>query len=391
MKKINIVGAGYVGLANGLNLACNNLVNFMDTDISRIQKLKNKVSPIIEEDLTLSLKKNFKNLTFYQDYQDLEGEYIFLLCLPTDFDDKSNRLDTTIIENEIQKILDCNHLNKIVIKSTVPIGFTSKMREKFPNSNIYFSPEFLREGSSLQDAAFPERVIIAPPDEFAAELLDIISSGPKKIDKDKKHIIGTSEAEAVKIFSNSYLALRVAFFNELDNYCLINNLNTGDIIAGVSKDSRIGDGYNNPSFGYGGYCLPKDTKQAEALYKTGTQKLFTATIQSNQDRIQFIAESILEKSKKNIGIYRLQMKANSDNLRLSSTVQLVNHLKNSSVTIYIYEPLYDDILFIEDSNIHFIEDIKTFERLSDLIVLNRLDTNYIFKKEIFTRDIFNEN
>lgn len=391
MKKINIVGAGYVGLANGLNLANNNLVNFMDTDLFKIEKLKNKVSPIMEKDISLSLKKNFKNLTFLQDYKELDGEYICLICLPTDYDDESNQLDTTIIEQEIERILDCNPIHKVVIKSTVPIGFTSKLKEKFPNSYIYFSPEFLREGSSLKDAAFPERVIISPHDKFAAEVLDIISSGSKKINKEKKLILGTNEAEAVKIFSNSYLALRVAFFNELDNYCLANNLDTEDIISGISKDSRIGVGYNNPSFGYGGYCLPKDTKQAEALFKGGPQKLFTATIQSNQDRIKFISESILKKSKKNIGIYRLQMKANSDNLRLSSTVQLVNHLKHSAQKILIYEPLYDDFLFKEDSNIEFINDVKTFERLSDLIVLNRLDSKHRFKKEIFTRDIFNEN
>lgn len=390
MYKINIVGVGYVGLANGLALARNNQVNFIDSDASRLEKLKNKISPIHEKDISDALKKYHKNLTFFQDYSSLENDYIHLLCLPTNYNDQSNELDTSILEEEVKKILSVNLHYQIIIKSTVPIGFTLKMQARFPNSEIYYSPEFLREGSSFQDAIKPERLIIAPNNKRSEEISRLLSSGDVKISKDNLLILKPSEAESVKLFSNAYLAMRVAYFNELDNFCISNDLSTEQIINGISKDSRIGSGYNNPSFGYGGYCLPKDTKQAESLFDANLQSLFTATINSNHERIKFIATSILKKCNKNIGIFRLQMKSNSDNFRQSSTLQLIEYLRKEADQIIIFEPLCSENLF-SDSNIKFVQNIDTFEEMSDLIVANRIDHKYKFKKETYTRDIFNNN
>jgi UDPglucose 6-dehydrogenase len=391
MYKINIVGVGYVGLANGLALAKNNEVNFIDSDISKVEKLQNKISPILEKDISDALVKYHKNLTFFQEYSNLGSDCLHLLCLPTNYNEQTNELDTGILEKELDKILSLNKKNQIVIKSTVPIGFTSRLQKRYPKSPIYFSPEFLREGSSFKDATNPERLIISPNTQYSKKILKVLSSGEVKISKENLLALESSEAESVKLFSNAYLAMRVAFFNEVDNFCISNNLSTEEIINGISKDSRIGQGYNNPSFGYGGYCLPKDTKQAESLFDSDLQKLLTATIRSNQDRIKYIAKIILKKCNKNVGIFRLQMKSNSDNFRLSSTVELINCLKKQAHQIIIYEPLCSSDLFPDDSNIIFMEDIRIFEEMSDLIVANRTDLDYKFKKEVFTRDIFNSN
>lgn len=390
MYKINIVGAGYVGLANGLALARNNQVNFIDSDHSKLEKLKNKISPIDEKDISDALTKYHKNLTFFQDYSSLAKDYIHLLCLPTNYNQHTNELDTSILEEEVDKIFNVNLKYQIIIKSTVPMGFTLKMQSRFPNSDIYYSPEFLREGSAFQDAIKPERIIISPNNERSESISKLLSSGDVKISKENLLKLQPSEAESVKLFSNAYLAMRVAFFNELDNFCISNNLSTEQIINGISKDSRIGSGYNNPSFGYGGYCLPKDIKQAESLFDTSLQSLFTATIKSNEDRIKFIATSILKKCNKNIGIFRLQMKSNSDNFRQSSTLRLIEYLRKEADQIIIYEPLCSKNFF-PDSNIKFIQNVDVFEEMSDLIVANRIDLKYKFKKETFTRDIFNNN
>ena len=389
-KKITIVGAGYVGMSLSLLLAQKNQIYVHDIDKEKVQTINSGKPTILDkhmddflQDENLSIKATTNKEEAYKD-----AEFI-IIATPTDFDEKTHTFDTSLVESVIEDILVINTKCLIVIKSTIPVGHTDFLREKYSNNRIIFSPEFSREGNALMDNLYPSRIIIGGDCDRSRSFAKLLLEGAKT--KNIKPVFVTSsDAEAIKLFSNTFLAMRIAFFNELDSFAMVNSLNAANIIEGVSSDPRIGRGYNNPSFGYGGYCLPKDTKQLLANYKKVPQVLIQAIIASNSSRKDFISEQIALNDLKTIGFYRLVMKANSDNFRTSAVIGIMERLKKKGMEIIIYEPLIQDKNLFNDFEL--FTDIEEFKARSDLIVTNRKSSELDdVESKLFTRDVFGEN
>lgn len=388
MSKITVVGTGYVGLSNAMLFSAKHQVTALDIDIYRVSLLKEKKSPIQDELIEQYLQKNINfNVTLDQQIAYAEAEYI-IVATPTNYDEATNYFDTSSIEQVLYDLNQRKSNAVIIIKSTIPVGFTAKMQDLYPSLKIVFSPEFLREGKALFDNLYPSRIVVGDKSNIGQKIGTLFKNACLKDDVDVL-LMDATEAEAVKLFSNTYLAMRVAYFNELDSYCSVRGLNTKDIIQAVGLDPRIGAHYNNPSFGYGGYCLPKDTKQLLANYQDVPQSLISAIIQSNATRKDFIAEQILAKQPKRVGIYRLVMKAGSDNFRQSAIQGIMKRLKAKGIDIVIYEPVLQDKTFF---NSLVIDDLNEFKKISDVIVANRVvaDLEDVIEK-VFTRDLFGDN
>jgi len=388
MSKITVVGTGYVGLSNAMLFSAKHQVTALDIDIYRVSLLKEKKSPIQDELIEQYLQKNINfNVTLDQQIAYVEAEYI-IVATPTNYDEATNYFDTSSIEQVLYDLNQRKSNAVIIIKSTIPVGFTAKMQNLYPSLKIVFSPEFLREGKALFDNLYPSRIVVGDKSDIGQKIGTLFKNACLKDDVDVL-LMDATEAEAVKLFSNTYLAMRVAYFNELDSYCSVRGLNTKDIIQAVGLDPRIGAHYNNPSFGYGGYCLPKDTKQLLANYQDVPQSLISAIIQSNATRKDFIAEQILVKQPKRVGIYRLVMKAGSDNFRQSAIQGIMKRLKAKGIDIVIYEPVLQDKTFF---NSLVIDDLNEFKKISDVIVANRVvaDLEDVIEK-VFTRDLFGDN
>lgn len=388
MSKITVVGTGYVGLSNAMLFSAKHQVTALDIDIYRVSLLKEKKSPIQDELIEQYLQKNINfNVTLDQQIAYAEAEYI-IVATPTNYDEATNYFDTSSIEQVLYDLNQRKSNAVIIIKSTIPVGFTAKMQNLYPSLKIVFSPEFLREGKALFDNLYPSRIVVGDKADAGQKIGALFKNACLKDNVDVL-LMDATEAEAVKLFSNTYLAMRVAYFNELDSYCSVRGLNTKDIIQAVGLDPRIGAHYNNPSFGYGGYCLPKDTKQLLANYQDVPQSLISAIIQSNATRKDFIAEQILAKQPKRVGIYRLVMKAGSDNFRQSAIQGIMKRLKAKGIDIVIYEPVLQDKTFF---NSLVIDDLNEFKKISDVIVANRVvaDLEDVIEK-VFTRDLFGDN
>ena len=386
--KISIAGTGYVGLSIATLLSQKNEVVALDIIPEKVEKINKRISPIKDKEIEEYFRnKNLNlNLKATTDYKEAfkDSKYI-VICTPTNYDDEKNFFDTSSVEDVIKKVKDMKIDTTIVIKSTIPVGFIKSMKEKYNIDNIMFSPEFLREGHALYDNLYPSRIIIGEKSDRAREFAKLLKEGAIKQDIEIKYM-DSEEAEAVKLFSNTYLALRVAYFNELDTYAELKGLNSKDIIEGVGLDPRIGNHYNNPSFGYGGYCLPKDTKQLLANYNNVPQNLIEAIVKANNTRKTHIANMILNKKPNVVGIYRLTMKTNSDNYRFSAIQDIINILKKQNIKVIIYEPTMDKEKFNECT---VINDWKNFSELSDIILANRIDeTLKDVKEKVYTRDIY---
>lgn len=388
MYKITVVGTGYVGLSNAMLFALKHEVIALDIDKTRVQLLQQRKSPIQDELIELYLAKDIDFQATIDSTLAYANAEVIIVATPTNYDEQSNYFDTNSIE---QVLKDLNHRNSqaiIVIKSTIPVGFTQKMQAQYPNLNIVFSPEFLREGKALLDNLYPSRIVVGDTSEVGQKVGALFKSGSLKEDVDVL-LMNATEAEAVKLFSNTYLAMRVAYFNELDTYCASRGLNSKDIINAVGKDPRIGTHYNNPSFGYGGYCLPKDTKQLLANYQDVPQTLISAIIQSNTTRKDFIAEQIVKKKPKTVGIYRLVMKAGSDNFRQSAIQGIMKRLKAKGIRVVVYEPVLQEASFFGSD---VINELVEFKKQTDIIIANRIvsDLDDVLEK-VFTRDLFGDN
>ena len=385
-KNIAVVGLGYVGISNAILLSQKNNVVAIDLDENKINLINKKISPIHDEEVSYYLKNKKLNIAAQKVSLNIYKNADFvIIATPTNYDDSKNSFDTETVEDVIADILDETTKATIIIKSTVPVGFTERMRKKFNTENIIFSPEFLREGKALHDNLYPSRIVIGDTNKAAHYFAELLADGAIKKDIPMLFISST-EAEASKLFANSYLAMRVAFFNELDTYAFKENLNSKSIINTLSLDPRIGDYYNNPSFGYGGYCLPKDSKQLLANYQNIPQNMFQAIVDSNRTRKDFISNEIIKLKPKVVGVYRLIMKEGSDNFRDSSMQGIMKRLKRRGVKLIIYEPLIKEKTF-QDSML--ITNLKEFIKGCDLILTNRMNKELEgLQNIIFTRDIY---
>ncbi len=388
--KIVIVGIGYVGLSNALLLAASNEVTLVDTDEEKVKKIINKIPPIgNDKEIDEYLTKKILNLIATTELEQAccDAQWV-VVATPTDYDTRTHYFDTSSVESVIQQVNAINTSCTIVIKSTVPVGFTQSIKEKLGVDNIIFSPEFLREGKALYDNLYPSRIIVGDKNEKARDFARLLAKDALKENIDILYTDST-EAEAIKLFSNTYLAMRVAYFNELDSYALTHNLDTKQIIEGVCLDPRIGNYYNNPSFGYGGYCLPKDTKQLKKNFEDVPNNIISAVVDANVTRKSMIVDDILKRNPKVVGIYRLVMKTDSDNFRYSAVQDIMKQLKERQIEVIVYEPMLIDEAV---SQLYKVVDFETLKRASDMIVANRL-TNELHDVigKVYTRDIFSSD
>ena len=383
--KIVIAGIGYVGISNAILLAQNNEVVLMDLVKEKVDLINRKKSPIIDQEIQDFLNNKPLNLRATQNKNDaLCNANFLIIATPTDYDPKSNYFNTKSIESVVNDVKNINPDLQIVIKSTVPIGYTSELKKQNPDLKIMFSPEFLREGTALLDNLYPSRIIIGERSEIGQQFAELLAEGAFK-ENIEILLTDSTEAESIKLFSNAYLANRVAFFNELDTYAESHNLNANQIINGVCLDPRIGDHYNNPSFGYGGYCLPKDTKQLLASYNNIPNNIIRAIVESNSTRKDFITESVLKKNPKIVGIHRLAMKSGSDNFRASSILGIMNRLNGKGIEVIIYEPTIDEK---DIFGFRMVKEFKIFTSLSDIIITNRMAKELEeFSDIVYTRDL----
>lgn len=383
--KITVVGTGYVGLSNAVLLAQHNDVVAIDIDAAKVDSINSGVSPIEDPEIQEFLADRSLRLTASTDLVSAEGSDFVIVATPTDYDSDSGNFDTSTVEAVTSQVRDISPDSVIVIKSTVPVGFTRSIQEEHGTQRILFSPEFLREGRALYDNLHPSRVVVGDTSRYGQAFADLLIEGA--LDSEPPLLLtDPTEAEAIKLFANTYLALRVAYFNELDTYAATHKLSARQIIEGVSMDPRIGGHYNNPSFGYGGYCLPKDTKQLLANYTDVPQKLIEAVVEANQTRKDFVAEDVLRREPETVGIYRLTMKSGSDNFRSSSVQGVMKRIKAKGVEVVVYEPnLHEDSFF----NSEVIKDFDEFERRSNVIVSNRItDELQSVVDKVYSRDIF---
>ena len=387
--KIVVIGAGYVGLSNAVLLAQKNQVKLIDIDIKKILLLNQNKSPIKDSLIQKYLSTKKLSLSYNSELcDDLRSTEVIIIATPTNFNSKTKSFNTVTIESILFDLQQKKFSNLVIIRSTVPIGFTERIKKKYPNFELAFFPEFLREGEALKDSLYPTRIICGSKSRRAKNFLKILKESSMKKNINTL-ITSPTEAESIKLFSNMYLALRISFFNELDSLAISKNLNSEEIIKGVSMDPRIGDYYNNPSFGYGGYCLPKDTKQLKQNFKNKPQKLIHATIQANTTRKKFITSQILKINATTIGVYRISMKQGSDNWRESSIIDIIKLLKKKGKKIIIYEPYISKKEFLGFS---IVNNITIFKNKSNIIITNRMHKDLdSIKNKVFTRDIFNVN
>ena len=384
--KIVVVGLGYVGLSNAALLAKNNEVIGVDISKDRVEMLKKDKLPIIDTQLSEYLKEENLNLLFSNDLEgSIQSADYVIISTPTNYDEETKHFDTSSVQSVIKVVISKEENATIVVKSTIPVGFIDDIRERLNIKNIFFSPEFLREGRALNDNLYPSRIVVGEQSDRAKIFANLLVIGAKK-ENIKILFTDAREAEAIKLFANTYLAMRVAFFNELDSYALAGSMSSGQIIQGVSLDPRIGDHYNNPSFGYGGYCLPKDTKQLLANYESVPQNMIRAIVGANTTRKDFLADEIMKQNPEIVGIYRLVMKTGSDNFRYSSIQGIMKRLKAKGIKVIIYEPLLNETQFF---NSEIEKSLETFKSKVDVIIANRF-TNELkdVQSKIFTRDIF---